>query len=121
MAKRKKQIIEDVLHVIQDSVFGVTLETIANATGHHRSTIKKYLETLQEFGLIVRKKVGHYHLIMASNIFESIKEDYTGTYLDILIFVLTTHFGFDTEKIRDFSRRVTKKFSTQDRTYRTPR
>ncbi len=110
---RDKEIISSILEVIQNSPFGVTLEEIVKRTGHHRNTVKKYLERLKEFGFVEFRKVGYYTIVYSTAIYEFITYDYSTLFFDSLVHVLTTKYKFNREKLLEFSKDVSKIFSKE--------
>mgnify|MGYP000613178805 CR=1 FL=1 len=109
--KIKKEILERILNVVQKAVFGLTFEEIVKETGHHRATVKKYLDLLEKWGFIVHKRIGYYTLVFPASIYEFMKNDFPGLYISSLIKILWRDFDFDRDKIQALSQRVAKDFS----------
>jgi len=103
---REKQIIMGILEVVQESPFGVTLEEIVKKTGHHRNTVKKYLDKLKELGFVEYRKVGYYTLVYSMAIYEFITYDYSSLFLNSLIYALVNKFNFSLEDIKSFSKEI---------------
>ncbi|MGQ4891641.1 MAG: hypothetical protein ACP6IP_04030 [Candidatus Njordarchaeia archaeon] len=108
----KKDILERILNVVQKAVFGITFEEIVKETGHHRMTVKKYLDLLEKWGFIVYRRIGYYTLVFPAAIYEFIRNDLAGLYVNALIKTLANNFDFDSDRIRSFSHLVSREFSS---------
>jgi len=109
--KIKRDVLEKILATIQENFFGLTFEDIVKETGHHRATVKKYLDILEKWGFIISRRVGYYTMIFSSAIYEFIERDFAGIYMDSLIGILVRQYRFDKQQIFELSRNVAKLFS----------
>ncbi|MGQ4913954.1 MAG: hypothetical protein ACP6IU_04290 [Candidatus Asgardarchaeia archaeon] len=60
MRSLNRKIIERILETLENTVWGMTIEEISDATKHHRNTIAKYMPELKKLGLVVTRTVGKY-------------------------------------------------------------
>ena len=68
--KLNKKTVEKILTILQESVWGMTIEEIAEKTGHHRNTIAKYMPILEENRLVVSRTIGKYTFWLLRAAFE---------------------------------------------------
>ncbi|MHA1595224.1 MAG: hypothetical protein ACTSXX_10845 [Candidatus Baldrarchaeia archaeon] len=64
-----KKIVEEILRVLDGSIWGMTIEEISRATGRHRNTIAKYMPALERMGLVVSKIIGKYTFWLPFTVF----------------------------------------------------
>lgn len=69
MRPLNEKIIEKILEVLQNTVWGMTIEDISEATKHHRNTVAKYMPELKKLGFVVTRTIGKYTFWLPSTMY----------------------------------------------------
>ena len=99
--KLNKRTVEKILTTLQESVWGMTIEEIAEKTNHHRNTIAKYLPVLEENRLVVSRTIGKYTFWLLRAAFEYRKSNIATEFFRTLARIVE-EFSDKKEKLTPF-------------------
>ncbi len=98
--------VELILDTLGQSVWGMTIEEISKKTRMHRNTISKYMQKLEEAGVVVKKQIGKYTFWLLKSVYRYYESDMVKRFLESIIRISL----FTSEKCgvgpEDFGRRI---------------
>ncbi len=102
----KRIIIEEILNILQESVWGMTINEIAKKTGRHRNTISKYMAELEKIGLVIKRKIGKYTFWLPHNIYIYHRSRVAELFIRSVLKVLRTNVLRNAYDLCEFGRAV---------------
>ena len=103
-----RTIIDKLLNTLSKSVWGMTIEELSKATKLHRNTISKYLQRLEELGLVVKKTIGKYSIWLPKNIYNYYRTDTVKTFLELVISEFSKMEDGDGESLIKLGEKIAK-------------
>ena len=80
--------VELILDTLEKSVWGLTIEELSKQTGLHRNTISKYMQKLEDAGLVVKKQVGKYTFWQLRSVYVYFESDMVKRFIESIVITI---------------------------------
>ncbi|TXT53557.1 MAG: hypothetical protein BAJALOKI2v1_920011 [Promethearchaeota archaeon] len=95
----------EILSILEDNPFGLTITEISDKTGFHRNTVSKYVSILEAEGLLNKRKISAARLYFSKKR-KKLRKNLVVNFIQALLGAIKEKFPNEREAIKDIGRNI---------------